>query len=125
MVRRFTWLCSFFVIWLPARNGKQGQSNESAIEQVLLSRQFNNHEQVLKDTEKYGICRFSDKDHIILLVSKCQSNPSLANAVSKAKDSDVVIFACDFFGVGRFGRGWVYIDVRAEDQEIIDFLLGK
>ena len=55
-----------------------------------------------------------------VVLKKVQNNPELRKAFLLAKKKEVTICVSDFFDVEP---DWVYIDYRASDQQLLDFLL--
>lgn len=62
------------------------------------------------------------KEEFTTIIKRAHANPKLLEAFMHAKRNGVTIYALNNFGVGS---GWVDIDVRASDEEIIKFLMGE
>lgn len=81
-----------------------------------------NYTDLREDAQQFGILlKTKQRDEYSLIKSRLLSNDKLMASFNAAKVNDISIFLYDEFYVGS---GWIWINVNASDQEIIDFLVG-
>ena len=103
---------------LGSANASESFAETSAIDKAV---QFEDASEVFK--ELYGILDGgTDYETFMQFVAaRIQKNPALETAFKKARAKNVRIFLQDSFYVSS---GWVAINVKAPDSQIIEFLCG-
>ena len=79
----------------------------------------------IREAKRYGIdvLLSSEAEAYILIRDRLRSNQRLADAAMLARKNGINVIPGKKFWIG--GSGGVWIDVRASDEEIIEFLIGK
>jgi hypothetical protein len=108
-----------FVIFVFASNTQKKAEDIAAID--LAQSSHLSRSDVIKHFGRMNLGHIVGKTYQMrFLLEKVKANSELKEALLLAQEKHVTVCVSDFFDVEP---GWVYVDYRADDRQIIDFLL--